>query len=656
MLTWKCLLIAALCVAPALGWARCQILTPIGSVVTVDGSIGSEWNDASTMSAFQNGCLAGGVPVEVRAKRDANNLYFAFTVADSTQVGPGELGERLIIQLSPTNLNGTTLGNGESYKINVGHRRDQTTLDSDRTYYRSSGTITCSGNAVPTWQTQSWPAGLEVRIGTVSAAGYALEFKVPKGALGITGAIPDNLAMSFILVDNRPPPDGNAYASWFPSDLPVDQVATTGQIIDASDPTGACNDWVKRNEWGLASRIPSGDVRIARTPQSWLSEDIDTFQCPVYSGSGDQYNYYPNSPCRIKVQYWLRNTNPFVEKRDVLVLAGVHGAGQLQWQKVQFREQLSIDAPAAGQTERRMSFLSETQGGSDLAFLPPPNINGSGHPCVRVYILPAFDAAAFPKSTLRNNTNFTDAQLLTMQGAYSLDLGNHMAQQNITRAAQPNCPSTGCRTASLEGLKLGRLSDSTFDWSMPAIRGLLNSAHAQPTSAREAARIGLPGSFLERFGRDNVIVAIRAEGHNAALPPGGPTYRITQEVGGVVQLFPLAQLEGKKGLPVQLFIGNTKQVAQTISLVAEVRYPTGAPQVPLNLPSQPRTVEPSGSFVVRGTLGAQQTPSCSCGDFKCMLDQSRTSDSGAIQIAGLLMVGGLGVGGMAFVRRRKRKE
>jgi hypothetical protein len=54
--------------------------------------------------------------------------------------------------------------------------------------------------------------------------------------------------------------------------------------------------------------------------------------------------------------------------------------------------------------------------------------------------------------------------------------------------------------------------------------------------------------------------------------------------------------------------------------------------------------------------GQPDRTKCSCGDFKCMMDQSRTSDSGAIQIAGLLMVGGLGVGGVAFVRRRKRKE
>lgn len=659
-LTCICLFILVFTAIPSSAYARCQILFPVGTAPTIDGAIGNEWSDAQMTSTATNGCLAGLVPVEVRTKRDADNLYLAFTVSDSTQLQSSDLGERVIIQLSPSNLNGTTLGIGQSYKINVGHKWSQFSLDSDKTFQKSTTTspLHCSagtpaggptGNDVPSWTTNTWSTtGLAVSLGSTTSSGYVLEFKIPKADIGITGQIPNDIALAFVVVNDSTPP-GSDYASWFPQDLPVDTVSTNGPIISPDDPTGSCNEWVQTTKWGLASLNPSGDVYISRLPEAWWSEDIDTAQCPNYTFSGnDGYNYYPKTPCRLEAKYRLRNLNSFDEKRDVLVLAGVHGLGQGNWEKIEFNQNTNI-LKAQGSTAGQTVFTSKY-------YRPPSTTNATGHPCVRVYILPTRDDNAFPKSKLISQSAFTDAELTSMEQAYRLDIGSHMAQQNISRAASDDCPATGvCLTAALSGSHLAEAA-ANFAWGTDLSLRFLGDQFIPTAAAEPLAMIGtnrksISGQFIERYGRDHLILVIRANGYSAT-PPSGPMYRITQEIGGVVQLFPIAMLKEKKSLPVKLFVGNTKSTAQTVFLTTDVHYPPGWEGTLLTLSQEPRTLQPGGSFVTEGRVGRP----CTCGDWSCLLNSKMVASNTTDGLAGgVLLVGVVGVGGFAFLRRRRQK-
>jgi hypothetical protein len=243
-----------------------------------------------------------------------------------------------------------------------------------------------------------------------------------------------------------------------------------------------------------------------------------------------------------------------------------------------------------------------------------------------------------------------------MESVYRLDIGNHMAQQNITRSAEPVCSTLACRVALL-GNKYLTAAVGPIDWlnrlSLPPFDGIVPSAHAQPILATTQAI--LPGQFLERYGRDHVIVKIQAVSYSAAMPPGGPTYRIHQNIGGVVQMFPIAMLKAQSNLPTQMFVGNTKKSAQTVYLVTNVHYPPGFEGLPISIPTEPRTLQPGESFVMKGTVGntsADTTPHGICGTFSGMLKIGAYGGTEPLATS-LLMVGGLGIGGLAFLRRRK---
>ena len=109
----------------------CDMQFLSGTVPTIDGKItpGNEWDDAGTIAS--GGCidaLPDGSPanlqidlpahaVTIRTKRDATNLYFAFSVADATVATPGQLaagrqsiaiGDRIVILFDPDLSGGNT--------------------------------------------------------------------------------------------------------------------------------------------------------------------------------------------------------------------------------------------------------------------------------------------------------------------------------------------------------------------------------------------------------------------------------------------------------------------------------------------------------------------------------------------------------------------
>jgi hypothetical protein len=296
----------------------------------------------------------------------------------------------------------------------------------------------------------------------------------------------------------------------------------------------------------------------------------------------------------------------------------------LQWQKIEFRQNVTVPGKGFEGPDSRTEFVSVTVGGTDGAFLPPGGINAYGHPCVRVYILPILDDPQFPKQNLKNNTNFTDMDLSKLESEYRLDTGKHWAQQNISRAAQLDCPNASCQTAAHDSIVVANAANFIQESAGLSLRvlgdSLLPAAYAQPIMAASSNFKSMSGQLREGFGRDNIIVQVRALSHPAS-PPSGPTYHITQEIGGVVQLFPVDLLKEKKGLPLQLFIGNTKKTEQTIVLSADVHYPPGWEGTPLVIPSEPITLAPHASHVVKGSVGDRTViePPCSCFNLSCWI-------------------------------------
>lgn len=703
---------------PISALARCMIPFPDAATLpTIDGQINdAEWLDSEETSTEKHGCFDGLVPVDARTMRDADNLYFALKVKDQTLPRASYLGERVIIRLSPGNLDGSTLssplGSPQSYLINVGHKWTQTTLDADRSFRVSSGQVACpkdspagapNGVTVSTWEDQGWPNGLEVKIGNVvSGKGYELEFKIPKTAIGIIGKIPNAIAFAFVVVDDSTPRDEPtkqlAFASWFPIDLEVEQAdKTTGALINpANDPLGgACDQWNQTKNWGLASGkrdVPVysvgedvNAVYISRKPNKYASEDIDVVQCPDYAGRGDQYTYFPGAPCRMKVKYRLRNTKTVAQRVDVLVLATVPlNKFEHEYRVLEFREGVTVPAAPIQNAEASVEVVTTTLDGADFAFAPTKGTYGA--PCVSVYILPRSDSALFPKSLMRTTTTYRQDQLEDLKKAYKHDEGTHEAWLNVSQLSFPTnvCPTPSCRGASLDGPSFAAMGVALSRPIGITLRfledELLPVAHAEgsatplsdrlsdvrddkPGKKQEGPEIPLsdlvpgvppiPQQLIERFGASNVIVRIDAHilGSDANIPG---RYNITRNLVSMFKLIPVNVLLEKNSLLFDVFIANDKTTPQIVFLKAVVQVPHPplwvGPGPELMLARAPRMLAPGASYMVQGRIGKP----CECGDLGCFVASGQfASNSSLVLVGSLAIFGTLGVGGIAFLRRRK---
>lgn len=680
---WLCalLLVSTLVFFAKPTMADCQLHVPMANSVTnIDGIIDSEWDDASIslsgigcFSVFNDGSKSVPTPrdLKVYTKQDSAYVYLALDVPDSSGAPLG-LSEKIILQFDANPVPATsqltvdsrklvitsTRTSGAIYDTTVGSACPSAPCSGSKAYYKGTGTRQCSGSTVPFWQQFSWPNSISVGLdNTSSPTSYKVEFKIPKTEIAVVQN--DIIRIAFIVINDLGTTTGNtedAFAARFPSDLPVSAVGAAGTLTNPADPTSGCSDWIKPLKWGIAAANLSGDVYIRKGNPAWVSDDIDVFSCQAnYTGTGDAYNYYPDKPCRFKVRATLHNSSSSSDFRDVLVVVSPHGTGQPTWEVIDLIKNVQVTG-YNGTAPVLTSYYDSTRPpplANDGGYLPKAYVNQGGHPCVKVYVLPTSDNPSFPKSRLTDGTGLSDNDLQNLVNTYGLSDGVHVAQQNISRTATANCANATCQTAALEGPVIAAVNEQPFNSGgiilTPVGWNLISDAYAQ--QPKFSSKL-ISGNMLERYGNNNVILSIAAFAYPTGDPPKGPAYRIIEPIGGVIQLFPASMLREQGSLPIKLLVGNTQTTEQTIYLTVQAaHYPPGLEDLQQVLPREPIVLGPGKSTLVVGQVGKP----CKCGDLKCHFANVKMAYGKPETLASSgLLVGVVGVGGFAFLRRKRK--
>ena len=599
-----------------LGWvgtvkaaAPCPISLQQGTDIgTIDGTRGTEWDDAATLASLNpstNACLnllmdEDGTfrPVTIRSKSYADStgaewIGFFFEVQDSsvTQSDGSALanGEVLVVQLDPDLSEGAELSQGASpeardWKLEVRHFwASQSAADPDavevttRLYDSSGDSPFCAlaGTSLPFWNeviSGLTPATTpQVAVRKDLPGGYTVEIAIPKDLIG-NPAEDIGVALGIVndhgsCADGSGVCDGHGLA--FPSDLPV---------TNADNPVIGCgHSWIEPDTWatGFAGRAP-GDVTLSHAPRYWLSEDVDALAC----GNVDN-NYYPNDPCRMQVRVNLRNASPSDQIRNILVLKGDHGAGVVDWSFVDLIE--GVNVPASGEIQ------STSVEHTDLAGL-------AGHPCIRAYALPPTIDPAFDLARMQSIN--TAAELADLVETYGLrDV--HSAQQNISRRPDAeSCPDAACAISAwlnqpapfrLLGMPFVRTAQAQEVPLPEAGRGLFTVAPADHFSAKGQAAgilaglsddVGFDPETLAQMGEQDAVVEFVALGYravdNVEAPIPDPRHNFLEVVGGAVDRIPLERIAAQEAITLGLNVGNPADVARHIGLSVRVFDPSGS--------------------------------------------------------------------------------
>lgn len=601
---------------PAVAQARCEIVfAPVAAPPTVDGSLAdAAWAGATAVPAHSV-CFGGSRIVEVKALQTANDLYVGFNVGDptvsSTTANSGDFGDRVIVQFNGANPDALNLGNaGDSLRVNIGfpNAAVATQVEVSRT-----GSTTC-GNGRPRYETVANSS--VTSASALQAGGYAVEVRVPKSALAGFGQ--GRAAMSLIVVHEGPTGSSLDRATWFPVDMPPELVMANGDVVaDAADPSGApCdpnNPWFKPQLWGLAVGKPSpgNQVYIRQGSPAWISDDIDSVSCETgYTGLGDSYAYNPNRTCRVKVKARVWSEAPQDEKRDVLLLMSTSGVGGVDWAKVEFRQGVQINA-GSNLTPTSLWVTSNSPpplGAADGGFRPPASITASGHPCIKVVLLPTNDLATFPKARIAGQNGFSSAELNQMIADYGLNSGLHTAQQNISRDTMAPCRESCLAQLFAPEQFLAWFSDLT-DTGLRGVgrlvEPLIGTAHAQPRDDRRdpEAREALPiqRRLFERYGRDHVIIDVHVSAAAAVAAQKG-MYRIERPLGGVTRLVPGSLLRKQGAMPLHVDVAVPGRVAQELFVHHAMQAPRGMGGVVVRLPSERLTLKPGRTQTIKGTV------------------------------------------------------
>jgi hypothetical protein len=582
--------------------AGCQIGFTVGTTIAdgaIDGTRGAEWNDANIIqSGFPcmdplldwNGTLppAGAhvapslnKTVKAFSKRDTNHLYLAFEVLDQTQnrQDPGHvgeqlpLGEKIILQIDPNHSGGTGLEpGGADYRIEVTHTWAAATMS--RKFYTSSVPPASSVCNRPDWGEQPLPATLRVALGTALPGGYVVEFKIP---LSLIGNPTTDIGIAFAVVNDLGFCVGtscDATGLAFPTTLPMNNVMSA-LVSDPLNPTG-CGDWLTPANWGLGYfAVPLADVSISRNPVWWNSEDIQALAC-----AAPGYTYYPDNPCRLELQATLHNSGSAAQVRNLLYLWADHGASPSTWRVIALQDGVTV--PTTGGI-----FLS-----GEWNMVPKGLAH---HPCVRVYILPPVYEAAFDRNAILAIDTPTELDQMVM--VYGLGT-QHWAQKNISmHSTVRTCPNQECRIASLPF----RPREFSIVPVAYAQQERPNTG-AQPVMIDKRERVLLSDGELRTYGTKNVILQGRAFGYSSQQTTQTPHYHFIEELGGVLQIFPVEMIKQNKEIPFQMQVTNPGKIARTIFIKVDAHIPPEIQDVQIAVDTKPQDFKPGETRTFRGTV------------------------------------------------------
>lgn len=579
---------------------------------TIDGLVGSEWSDASSLEGGSS-CLgemydwdgatyAGTSPIpdvyaaaprslRVLSKRVGSQLYFLFDVEDHTDLDPDgsplDIGEMLVLQIDPNHsrdsdqLGPASPPPSADYRIEIIYARD--TNPPVVRFASSSATYACSVGTRRVYGTPGSNPAINAAA-TTTPTGYVVELSVPLSAIGSPMAT-GQLGLAFAVINDIG--DNFATGATFPDGLPLTE-ATYGLIVDPAMPTGYCNDWIHPIAWGGAyfESLP-GSVTISRLPVFWNSEDIDPRACDSPS-----YTYYPGHPCRLALDATVTNSGS-TTRRNLLYLFGDRDAASVRWTAMDLRE---VNVPAGSSLHA-----------SDL-FSPPGGL--AAHPCVRVLILPASFHATFTRDSLASLEDAPHSLWTDIMSAYGLN-DAHWAQKNISRWSDPStaCPVEGCGT-DMGALPTGVGSRMAGVLNGLGLPSLTTPAAAQvsaqrPTPAQQDARrrIALTDEDWERYGRTDLIVQLATFGVAQQSIYQTPQYRFIEPLGGAIQLFPVDAVRQREGARVEIPVTNPDDYARLVVGTVSTWAPPGAEDLPIEIEFPATRMQPGATRTVRAAVG-----------------------------------------------------
>lgn len=591
--------------------AQCRMGFLPGSTIAngqIDGVLANDWLDASVLQSGDP-CFGflrdwdGATPtpptapanpalqkrVKVFSKRDSGNIYLAFEVRDQTQDAAGALlanGDRVVIQIDPDPASGSGTALANDFRIEVSHRWNVSNVASN--FFTSSSSATCSAGR---WlQAAQMPAGLTIGWNQANAPNgdpnstYWIELKIPlsvignpAGDIGIAIAVINDLGHQSVVMGTSV---NDATGLAYPSSLPMNNAQNV--LENPQAPTNC--DWNKPGQWATGQQQPvtTGDVTISSLPEWWRSSALVAATC-----QGVTYEYYPGTPCRLKLTATVNSTAAGL-RRNLLFMWADHGSSPSTWRAIELvRNVVLPQGPATVSTDEWKSV--------------PKGL--ANHPCVRVYILPEALLPAWDEAAL---LAISDQLTLTqMEAAYGFGgpWDPYWTQKNISKNPQvQTCPDASCRVGQSGASHLARL-----DYSASTVLALKHPGVAQDAAGEPQV---LGADELKELGATNAIVRVQAFGFSEPQKPTDEwNYNFIEDLGGVIHLVAADDINAAKKLPFELQVTNPgdaeRGLARSIILAADVTPPTGAKLdgvLTVSLPQEAFMLNRGETIVIQGAF------------------------------------------------------
>jgi hypothetical protein len=605
----------------------------------IDGG-GTEWSDAATSlldSSVATSCLdplmdydmiTDSYPdrnITIRSKRYQRGttwyLGFLFTVRDETKngkcgIGNDELcvGETIVMQFNP-HINGDEmLVVGEDRRFLINHKWKGSSADPNpnviETTYKEEPAISDTLCTATANRQFGAPSGSSVSYKLqkgISGGGYSAEIEVPVSYINASGTLNEDIGISIAVINEfgkdsfAGTPDYECKTLTGSCEAAGSSFPNTLKIINYENPVEApCElGWTIPKQWGVGYlEEPPGDYSISRQPSYWQSDAITVYECDSLG-----YTYYPDHPCRARIEAEIQNTGAVVTKKVVFLWAR-HGTGDpANYNFVDLKDVVlaSGTTPTPVATTISSDLWDDVPGGE------------ANHPCLRVYVFPD-SIIATDEDILRGTTSggvIDKAQLDTLVSNYRVQT-NHWAQKNISRHSTPSdCPDNGCRISRSDWLENIRIRP-------------INSAFAAMISDSRVSHVNdmavpafVSGDLLQ-FGKDNVMVEVKTVAYKL-LPPGEqPAYNLLERFGGIVQVYPVSMIGKMSQAPLEFLVSNFSDETRRIKLLTELYKPATAAFLDLEIEGvngKVITLQPHSEVVVHGSLRNQG----SCGPWPAFL-------------------------------------
>jgi hypothetical protein len=616
----------------------CDMQFLSGTAPTIDGKItGNEWDDAGTTAS--GGCidaLPDGSPanlqidlpahaVTIRTKRDANNLYLAFTVADATVATPNTpvgsrltIGDTIVILFDP-DLSGGNIPQASDFRLECVLFRDAVG-NVERHWSTGSGVANNPWSEV---DAANIPAGFKaVCLSNADSSGYVAEIQVPLGASGLNYVLnprqPKDMGIAVAVVNDLnaalpgDPTTEAATGTAFPN-LPNMKVVDNNNILldPNQQPLLGTTPWDTPGNWGRAFLGGAGDeITISRSPYPWKSSDIRVSYCPFdfasagVEGSTNWYRYNEASPYPLFLDVQIhRLGGAGMVKKRLVALWAANGANPQSWAYITVTDPFQVP-PASNVTAGPLP-------GPNTPFTGMPAHQTVGHPCLQVFILPEDLTAPNPTSDAAEKQQFPllNADWFKLLGAPGETAAQNLARHNNFVAAYgipdtqwaqmnldlfppttPACPQIGNipRPPVIGALPLRRAAADGPATHVTLIR------HLQPAAPPPAA-VALP-PVTPVAAADFMAFGVPRERKHRR-------YTFIEPLGGVEEGVDISHLKQKGIVQVHFNVTNSNDYARTIFLTTKLTTPPGEKGIGYKLHECEPTFRPGESKTVTAEIG-----------------------------------------------------